>query len=472
MRTTLLSFLLMIAACDGNAAGVSPEEARFVLPGSSVVHEAQPTLAWTPVNGAESYRVRVYLDQERTVLHEEFVTDDSQAALSVPLPDGARAYAVVQAVALADSTLWTGEVRFRHIAIPDWMPEFRLAMNEEGASDGYTLFNLLANPEGNAIVLVDRNGSPVWWYNHPERPGPADVRVLDNGNLLFTSAAPRDENNVVTDERATEITWDGVEVWNSGPDLLVHHEAGVGPDGHYLLLTWIHEEIDGEVIESDGLEIVDPATGSSVWSWSMFDHFDPATWPTPQLDTNFTGLGADWSHSNGAVWDADRSMIWVSVRHFDAVIGIDYPSGDVSAILGNNGIGGPDLMHRQHAPEIQPDGTMLLWDNGNGRTPPYSRAVQLSFDLDAGTVEEVWEWRATPDLFDFAVGDADRLPNGNTLITAGVSGRIIEVTPAGEIVWDFRMTQGETPPNFPWFYRAEHVPAAKVPDHIKPFPDG
>ena len=34
-------------------------------------------------------------------------------------------------------------------------------------------------------------------------------------------------------------------------------------------------------------------------------------------------------------------------------------------------------------------------------------------------------------------GAAQRLPNGNTLITESTRGRAVEVTPAGEIVWEF-----------------------------------
>jgi len=34
--------------------------------------------------------------------------------------------------------------------------------------------------------------------------------------------------------------------------------------------------------------------------------------------------------------------------------------------------------------------------------------------------------------------DADRLANGNTLITDSKNGRVIEVTPEGDVVWEFR----------------------------------
>jgi hypothetical protein len=35
------------------------------------------------------------------------------------------------------------------------------------------------------------------------------------------------------------------------------------------------------------------------------------------------------------------------------------------------------------------------------------------------------------------ISNADRLPNGNTFINEGMNGRFFQVTPAGEIVWEY-----------------------------------
>ncbi len=47
--------------------------------------------------------------------------------------------------------------------------------------------------------------------------------------------------------------------------------------------------------------------------------------------------------------------------------------------------------------------------------------------------------------------DADRLPNGNTLVTDTLNHRVIEVTPTGEVVWEYYATWGP--------YDAERVAA-------------
>src|SRR5690606_22984185 len=87
-----------------------------------------------------------------------------------------------------------------------------------------------------------------------------------------------------------------------------------------------------------------------------------------------------------------------------------------------------------------------------------TRAVEYQIDEEAKTATLVWEWPGdfdTPawyktELYVPFWGDADRLPNGNVLITAGRRGgteetpnsRVIEVTKdTGEVVWELQLPQ-------------------------------
>ncbi len=80
-------------------------------------------------------------------------------------------------------------------------------------------------------------------------------------------------------------------------------------------------------------------------------------------------------------------------------------------------------------------GNVLLFDNGLGRQPAYSRAVEIN----PLTAEIVWEYRADPPtrFFTASKGSVQRLPNGNTLLAESDRGHAIEVTPEGEVVWEF-----------------------------------
>jgi hypothetical protein len=315
------------------------------------------------------------------------------------------------------------------------------------------------------LILVNEAGEIVWFYRHPGEGRLMAPKVLPNGNLMFLAGT--DNTAGVVGSVALEMTWKGQIVWRSRPGVTPHHDIGLGPNGNYLYLMWEWKTIGGTTYEGDALELVDPKTGKVLWNWSIFEHFPPAEWPTPETSRGgLSGTGQDWSHANAVTWDPKRSLLWLSVRHFDNLVGIHYPTGRVEIILGKGGLGGATLMSHQHAPEVQSDGSILIWDNGNSRVPPFTRAAQIKFDTKAGTAEIIWSWRNNPDIFEGAVGDADRLPNGNTFMTAGRAGRLIEVTPSGKIVWELQNSDKNW-----WTYRAFHVPTPLIDPSILPFPE-
>jgi hypothetical protein len=79
------------------------------------------------------------------------------------------------------------------------------------------------------------------------------------------------------------------------------------------------------------------------------------------------------------------------------------------------------------------NGNILVFDNGASRN--HSRVIEFVPE----TQEIVWEYTGAPpdSFFSFNISGAQRLPNGNTLICEGRSGRMFEVTQECEIVWEF-----------------------------------
>lgn len=107
----------------------------------------------------------------------------------------------------------------------------------------------------------------------------------------------------------------------------------------------------------------------------------------------------------------------------------------------------------------------------------YSRVLEFN----PVTLEIVW--KLTPKELNHAiptdaskfyspyVSSAQRLPNGNTLVTEGSDGRIIEVTPEHEIVWEWispYYTHNETGPKNNMIYRAYRYPYSYVPQEPTP----
>lgn len=465
IRNRSFLLLLAVAACgEEGSLGLAGAALAIVAPSADgVSNDLDARIAWTALPGAEAYDVTLYLDAAATIPGES-VRTGQVTETRFPLPDGAVRWAVVEALGpFGVAFARTPPLRFLVRALPGEFPRFTAVRHDPSRMQGgYFLFNILdlAPPTPDRRVtgfgLANVHGEVVWFSTRFAE----DIRLLPNGNFLLNTRFAGESH-----QRAVEMTPDGAIVWQSRDGVFPHHEVGIGPDGHVLYLLYTHKDVGGEIYEGDGLELVEQSTGSVLWSWNIFDHLstdeiDPIDIATPGR----SGSGWDWTHSNAAVWDPARSLVWVSVRSLDRILGVDYPSGNVRVTLGEGGLGGEGLVSHQHAPSIDPDGSILVFDNGNRRTPSFTRVVRLLWDETAGTVAETFEWREAPDFFDPAVGDVDRLPNGNILVTSGARSRLVEITPAGESVWEMSQPNARF-----WFYRSERIDAAQIPPGVLPF---
>ena len=68
-------------------------------------------------------------------------------------------------------------------------------------------------------------------------------------------------------------------------------------------------------------------------------------------------------------------------------------------------------------------------------TFPFSRVIEV----DPATNQIVWKYQEANlhNFFSPRISNAQRLPNGNTLINEGFFGRFFEVTSAGDVVWEY-----------------------------------
>ena len=126
--------------------------------------------------------------------------------------------------------------------------------------------------------------------------------------------------------------------------------------------------------------------------------------------------------------------ILISLRNVSALIVIDGESEEVKWISSG-------LTVVQHQASFLPTGSILVLDNagGNQKRPfrvDRSRVVEIA----PVTQEIVWRYPLLGQKVDFftgMLGYAERLPGGNTLITESMQGRAIEVSPKGELLWEY-----------------------------------
>ena len=122
----------------------------------------------------------------------------------------------------------------------------------------------------------------------------------------------------------------------------------------------------------------------------------------------------------------------VSLRNLNLVMVLDPDSEQIKWSMV-----GPFM--RQHDPDFQPDGRITLFDNRPDRSAGTTRGGSRILAIDPATrhVEVVYGGRPEQFFYSKRMGEQQRLPNGNYLITPTEAGYVFEVNPAGDVVWSY-----------------------------------
>ncbi|MDB6040057.1 MAG: Arylsulfotransferase [Verrucomicrobiales bacterium] len=331
-------------------------------------------------------------------------------------------------------------------SLPDDFPNIRLlGVDRTKIEPGYTLFRVDVNRNTYGyVVLVDSSGDVVWYG---KTPSTLDVRQLENGHLFMPSNNAFVEINLLGE---TINTW---PVLNSLP--INYHDGFPTRHGTILYLSdW------GETVTDFPTSLTDPnaPTATSriqyerVVEISAINSNPLIVWqPVMVLDPRrisyLSGRSAgvwDSEHSNAVIEDPSDGSVIVSMRNQNAVIKFSRATGQLRWILGPHDGWGPEWQpfllkpvgtpfewqYGQHSPVISPQGTLVIFDNGNYRAMPfnapvfdtnnYSRAVEYRIDEAKMEVSQVWDYGRTnaPErLYADHEGSAEPLSKtGNVLI--------------------------------------------------------
>ncbi|QZX98252.1 aryl-sulfate sulfotransferase [Halobaculum rubrum] len=280
-------------------------------------------------------------------------------------------------------------------------PETTTLVSIQGARAGDKTAAMLVGfaPNGSVHGVHNDTADGRWWSY--------DVDPLPNGELLMATTEP----GISVIERIDPATGETTDVTRL-ENVEDAHDVDYLGDGEFVTVDK-GDERNRVVIFDDSGEIV--------WQWRFGNHTD-------RFPENGGGpYGKDWTHVNDVDPIGDDTLL-VSVRNFDQVIAIDRDTKEVKWTLGEDD--DYDILNEQHNPDFieGEDGrtTVIVSDSENDRVVEYSRT-------DGG------EWERTWSLSGGGLHeprDADRLPNGNTLVTDRRGHRVLEVTPRGEVVWE------------------------------------
>lgn len=299
-----------------------------------------------------------------------------------------------------------------------------------------------------------RQGNPVGYY----APG---QEFIDNGNTLvlahYNEIVPEISNKELEDAVIYEVTWSGNLTgfeWHASD-----HFRGMGFDESakaaiYQNPGYIPGAVINDWIHINSISLL----GENHWYDEGDKRFNPENIILCSRHANFIAI---ISRQTGEI-------VWR--------VGPDFSPGTLEGQKLGQIIG----QHHAHMiPKGLPGaGNILVFDNGGVGgygLQTSSRFYSRIIEFDPITLDIVWEYEHKNGLpsfpspgelhrfYSWITCSAQRLPNGNTLTTEGDDGRIFEVTPDNEIVWEYI-----TPPYAPQYrgqyvYRAYRIPPEWVP---------
>jgi len=346
--------------------------------------------------------------------------------------------------------------------------------------------------ESDALIQMDFDGNVVWKFDKTEQ-----VETQD-GETIWSARQHHDWQR--EGMPAGYYSPEADPVVDGGKTLVLAHGNRSLPN------------ISPNVLEEDRIVEVS-ADGEILWEWRVGDHVDEMGLSDrarelllEPRDLGNTTRGFDWTHINSSTYVGPNRWydtgderfhpdnIIISARYTNLIaiiardgsivwrLGPDYSETEASRSIGQ--------VHGQHNPHIIPNGlpgagNLLVFDNGsNGGygsrnvrgamgTGNIERASSRVLEIDPLTLEMVWSYsmpgRESFKFFSHYISNAQRLPNGNTLITEGADGRIFEVTSDAEIVWEYVSPYFETREAASnAVYRAYRVPYDWIPQLERP----
>lgn len=216
-----------------------------------------------------------------------------------------------------------------------------------------------------------------------------------------------------------------------------HHDYFEMPNGNLLVATNDFNNVHGTV--EDVIVELDRQTGNIVKTFDLKNVL-PMEGGKSENWSNY-----DWFHNNSVWYDDKTNSVILSGRHQDAVIALDYTTGQLKWIIGDPTNWSDEYQKyffapisdnfewqwSQHAAMVTPDGYIFLFDNGNNKSKiadnyvpaqdSYSRGVMYKINTDSMTIEQVWQYgkERGSDFYSPYISDVDYIDANHYIVHSG-----------------------------------------------------
>jgi hypothetical protein len=320
-------------------------------------------------------------------------------------------------------------------------------LESNSPSDGYIY---LANMWNGAsyIMIVDQEGKVVYYKKTPVKV--YDFKRHPNGCLSYCLFGNGIKKFMIMDSTFTVI--DSLYTFENYP--INEHELLILENGNYLFATSEYKRVNLSLLVEGGNSNA-LIRGHKVWEldnvknvifeWSSLDYFNILD----AFAQDFSQSLVDIVHLNTIEVDLDGNLL-LSSRNLCEITKIDRITGQIIWRLGGKNnqfkyVDDPYLFEYdgtelsfsfQHSIRVLPNGNYILFDNGNLRNSPFSRAVEYKLDATAKTAQLVWQYDYSKKYYSSSWGSVQRLDNSNTLIgwAASAAPKVTEVNTAGNIL--------------------------------------
>ena len=285
---------------------------------------------------------------------------------------------------------------------------------------------------GGYTCAYDVNGDVRWYLTINSI---WEVNRLDNGHLMLSTERLVNSPYYMTGLYEMDMLGKIYKEYSLPGGY--HHDYYEMPNGNLLVASDDFTSGDGTV--EDYIVELDRETGEVVKTFDLKDVLNMEDGKSENW------IEYDWFHNNSVWYDEETNSITLSGRHQDAVINIDYDSGDLNWIIGDSTNWSEEYQKyfftpvgddfewqwSQHAAMITPEGYVFIFDNGNNKSKKedeyvpaedsYSRGVMYKIDTEEMTIEQVFEYgkERGSEFYSPYISDVDYLESEHYIIHSG-----------------------------------------------------